>query len=152
MPARSRLPAPVAVAGAPPIATIEGALSLLAFIADHKGRGAAADILKAMVAASEANAEAVAAFGPIGEIEQRRADAEVDRSAAAEELERARAEAKRLVADVGDRVAAGSAELAAERRRLDERAADLTAAEQGLAERQAAFARETAGLRAALAG
>ena len=154
MPARHRrpVPQPIAIVGAPPPDAVSAALSLLTFMSDAKGRKAAADILKGMAAASQANIKAVAAFGPLGEIEQRQAEAEADRIKARDELDRARAEAKRLVSEAGDRVAAGQAELADQRRQLDRRAADLTAAEQGLAERQAAFARETAGLRAALAG
>ena len=153
MPARNfRSPVAVAVAGAPPAETVGAALSLLALFGDPAAVKQAKATLAAMQAAAKANAEAMAGFGPAEHIVELEAEAEADRIKARDELERARAEAKRLVADGKDRVAVGQAELVDQRRQLDHRAADLTAAEQALAERQAAYAKQTAGLRAALAG
>ena len=151
MPARN-FRSPVAVVGAPPADTVSAALSLLSFLGTMKGRKATEAVLRSLEAAIAANTEALSGFGGAAHIVELEAEVEADRERARDELDRARVEAKRLVSEAGDRVAAGQAELADQRRQLDRRAADLTAAEQGLAERQAAFGRETAGLRAALAG
>ena len=153
MPARNfRSPVAVAVAGAPPAETVGAALSLLALFGDPAAVKQAKATLAAMQAAAKANAEAMAGFGPAEHIVELEASAVADRDRAKEELAAARTEAKRLISDAGDRQKAGQAELAAERRKLDDRAAALAAEAKALDDRQKKFQKETAGLRAALAG
>ena len=151
MPHRNFRPS-VGVAGVPAPDSVAAALALLQFLGTVKGRETTEALLKSLGAAVKANTEALAGFGGAAHIVQLETEIEADRAAAEEELAAAKLEAKRLVADGQDRVKAGHAGLADERRALDDRAAAITAEAKALADRQAAFAKETAGLRKALAG
>ncbi len=154
MPARiyKRPAAPVAVAGAPTPESIQLALWLLLFLSDAKGQKTAKVTLEAMQAAATANAQALESFGPARRIADLQAEAEQDRAKAAEELARAKANVQQMEQDAVGRIATQQEEAGAQRRQLDERQKALEVAEGELAEKQAAFERETAGLQRALAG
>ncbi len=149
MPRYRRHIEPVA-AGAPPVDSIESGLSLLLFLSDPKAQKTAKAMLESLQTAVKANKELLAAFGPANKIVDLEADAEADRAAAAQELADAKAEAKVIITDANGK-AEGRIAI------LNERDADISARErsvvdheQALSDKEAAFERETAGLRKAL--
>ena len=147
---RKRPPSPVVPVGAPPADTITSALSLLSLFASPEGLKAAQDTLKAMEAATEANVEAMEGFPAADKLAAAVEQAGADRAEAAQVLADAKAKAATIENEAADRIEAQREQLEGERRQLAEREKAVGVAEGDLAAAQAAFAKETAGLRQAL--
>lgn len=145
-----RRPIAPVMAGAPPAESIDAALSMLLFLSDPKGQKTAKVTLEALQNAVKENTKVLESFGPANRIAALESEAETDRADAAQVLADAKAEAATIVSNANGK-AEGRIAI------LDTRDADLSNRERALEartethdKRVANFARESAGLRAAL--